>query len=295
MQEAIVVKQFPAAKSGHQIMVIQSGSTRAINVGFIRKDRQREAFIPGRLNFGSQRAGDTYQATLQSLKIPQVKKILEKYKTAQISTVTVLRETLACRAFDALSEVGFGGHFGDAFIGATHIKGKGPIKTAYLYENIEGLVPDGLWIVADSFCMGRNLYATMQSLLKKFKPAEVIFLAPVASRRAIEYVDQVLTKKQIPTTYIAWGALFGVDEVTKYDMPWGHPDTEVLDERDKRIFLKMYSKDICVGGDFGNNYYSPMVALQLYQDELKEHRVTPNIPTAAQIRSIYKLGEILIR
>jgi hypothetical protein len=206
-----------------------------------------------------------------------------------------LRETLSCQLGVALYSIGVPSHFGDAYIGATHIKGDGEIRTAYLYENTEGLIPDGLWIIGESFCLGRNLAETMKSLLSKFTPAEILFIAPLASKRAIDYVGGIIAEKHIPTTYVAWGGLFGVDEVTLYDMPWGHKDTVPEDERDKQTFLNIYGPNLCVGGDFGNNYYSPTIAKKLYEDQLKEHSIIPNIPTAQEIQQIYSRDEILIR
>lgn len=291
----VKVKNFPPSKYHQPIIILQSPHSRAINVGFLTKRKGGEKFIPGRLNFGPQREDDTYKATIESLKLPQITKLLKKYKPEKISTITVLRETLACRLGSALAAVGMQNHYGDAFIGATHIKGDGKIRTAYLYENTEGLTPDGLWIIAESFCIGRNLAATMNSLLSKFHPREILFIAPIASRRAINVVGGIIAKKHIPTTYVAWGGLFGVDEKTLYDMPWGHPDTEPLDLRDKNVFLSMYGSKLCVGGDFGNSYYSPILARKLYEEQLKEHHITPNLPTAKKILGVYRAGEILRR
>jgi hypothetical protein len=277
------------------IYSFSSPYTRAIQVGYIEKKRNKEQFVPGRLNLGVIRQKDTYKATKESLKIPEIQQILSKYKPENISTVTVLRETLGCRLGEALFETGIKTHFGDAYIGATHIKGDGDIRTAYLYENTEGLVPDGLWIIGESFCIGRNLAETMKSLLSKFAPAEILFIAPLASRRAINYVGGIIAEKKSPTSYVAWGGLFGVDEKTLYDMPWGHPDTEPFDERDRQTFLTMYGPALCVGGDFGNNYYSPAIAKRIYEEQLKEHHIIPKIPSVEEIRKIYKEGEILIR
>ncbi|KKP58573.1 MAG: hypothetical protein UR52_C0018G0008 [Candidatus Gottesmanbacteria bacterium GW2011_GWA1_34_13] len=292
MKSHITIKTFSPTKFSAPIIGFQSKHTRGINLGFIKKNRSDEKFIPARLNFGVTREKMTYQATLESLNLPQVKKILSKYSPNKISTVTVLRETLGCRIGEALDSVGIKNHYGDAFIGATHIKDKGPIRTAYLYENIEGLVNNGLWVIAESFCTGRNLFATLNSLLAKLNPKEILFIAPIASRRAIEYIDKVLHKHKVDATYITWGALFGVDDKTLYDMPWGHKDTEVIDERDRDVFIKMYDKTLCMGGDFGNNYFCPSLALTLYKKQLKEQNITPKIPTAKQIRKIYSKDEL---
>lgn len=290
-----VFKEFPPTPRGQKIFVFQSANTRAFNIGFIQKQSNHpDIFIPGRLLFGAKRGHITFQATVETLKIPHVLKTIKSYPEKQISTITVMRETLACRIFDALDEAGIENHFGDAFIGATHIKDKGPIKTAYLYENIEGLAPGGLWIVADSLCIGRNLYATLQSLFKKMRPQEIIFLSLLASRRAIHYIDGLLAKYDIPATYLTWGALFGVSEKNLYDMPWGHKDTEPLDMRDQKLYTDMYGDQICVGGDFGNNYYSPTVALELYDAQLEEHKVIPKIPTAQEVLKIYLENELFI-
>ena len=285
-------KQFPPSTHNQPIIVLQSAHSRALNVGYILKKNGEKHFVPCRLNFGYQREENTYKATLESLKIPSVSKILKKYKPKDISTVTVLRETLACRLGSALAGVGVRNHYGDAFIGATHIKGNGQIKTAYLYENTEGLTPNGLWIIGESFCIGRNLAATMKSLLSKFKPKEILFIAPIASRRGINLVGSIIAKKNIPTTFVSWGALFGVSEKTLYDMPWGHPDTEPLDVRDQKLFISMYGPDLCMGGDFGNNYYSPSLAQGLYLKQLKELSIKPIFPTVREILKLYEPDEV---
>ena len=76
-------------------------------------------------------------------------------------------------------------------------------------------------------------------------------------------------------------------------MPWGHTDTEPLDTRDQKTFIDIYGSQLCVGGDFGNNYYSPTIAKALYEDQLKEHAITPHIPTSEEIKNIYSSEEIL--
>lgn len=291
----IVVKQFPSSDHLHPIFVLQSPYSRAINVGYLEKKTGGVRFVPGRLNFGTQREHDTFEVTVQSLQIPTIRKILKRYKPEEISTITVLRETLSCQLGNALATVGIRQHFGDAFIGASHVKDDGPIRTAYLYENVEGLTNNGLWIIADSICVGRNLVATLESLLKKFKPKEILFICPIASRLGINNVGAVIAKYTIPTTFAVWGALFGVDKKTLYDMPWGHRDTEPLDKRDQDLVVSMYGTKLCMGGDFGNNYYCPVLARELYKKQLHDLHITPRIPSIKQVRSIYKNGELLIR
>ncbi len=288
-------KQFPPSSHDHPIIILQSPESRAINVGYLQKKKQQLQFIPGRLNFGAQREENTYTATVQSLALPAVKAILARHKPEHISTITVLRETLSCRIGVALAAVGINGHYGDAFIGASHVKDGGPIRTAYLYENIEGLTDKGLWIVADSICVGRNLIATMESLLKKFTPKEILFICPIASRLGIDGVGTVIVKKRIPTTFIAWGALFGVDKKTLYDMPWGHPDTEPLDARDHELMTSVYGTKLCMGGDFGNAYYCPPLAKKLYEEQLTSLGVTPVIPSVTSLLKTYSKKEFIIR
>lgn len=286
-------KEFPASSHNQPIYVHQSPASRAINVGYLKGKGSDVAFVPARLNFGVQRENFTYQATIESLQTEPIQKILKRFQPDTISTITVLRETLACHLGQALRESGITQHYGDAFIGATHIKGKGEIKTAYLYENTEGLVPNGLWILADSICIGRNTGATLNSLLKKYHPKEIIVLAPIASRRGINAVGIATAAASVPTIFVAWGALFGVDEKTLYDMPWGHKDTEPLDKRDQDLVVAMYGRKLCMGGDFGNDYYCPPVAKKLYEEQLKEHKITPRIPTVEEILKIYRKEELL--
>lgn len=272
------------------IILMQSASSRAINVGYL----QKSIFVPCRLNLGVSREKHTYQATIDSLKLPQVKKIIDRFNPNKISTITVLRETLACRLAQALTEVGMSAYFGDAFIGATHIKQSGKITTSYLYENIEGLHPKGLWVIADSICVGRNLVATMRSLLAKLHPKEILFICPIGSKLGIENVSKIIDRAKIPVTFVAWGALFGVSQKNWYDMPWGHPDTQALDLRDKQTFVNMYGEELCVGGDFGNDYYCPALAKKIYQQQLRKHNITPKIPTRQQILKIYNLDELMV-
>lgn len=286
---------FPPSAHDHTIFVLQSPESRAVTVGFIAKKNGKFSFIPGRLHFGTPRMVDTYKATVQSLAQPPIKRILKRFKPKSISTITVLRETLSCNLPLALNDVGINRHYGDAYIGASHIKDNGPIRTAYLYENTEGLTKNGLWIIADSICMGRNLVATLDSLLKKFTPKEILFVCPIASRIGINNVGAIIAKHKIPTTFIAWGALFGVDKKTLYDMPWGHPDTEPLDTRDQNFMVSIFGNKLCMGGDFGNAYYCPSLALDLYKDQLRNLSVKPTIPTVKQVLAVYKPGEILVR
>lgn len=291
---SVVHTLYPPTEQGNTIAVLQSPASRAINVGYLQKKPAGLEFIPGRLTFGAVRAAFTYQSTLESLQLPAVEKLLKRYQHEEISTITVMRETLACSIQQALAAVGITQYYGDAFIGATHIKGQGEIKTAYLYENAEGLTPTGLWIVLDSLCVGRNLRATLESLLAKYTPKELLFIAPIASRRAINLIDSLVAPKHIPTHFVTWGGLFGVAEANLYDMPWGHKDTEPLDRRDQQLFVRMFGPKLCMGGDFGNNYYGPVLARQLYEAQLKEHAITPDFPTAAEVQQIYANEEVLI-
>lgn len=238
---------------------------------------------------------DTYKGTVQSLSILPVRKILTTYRPGDISTITVLRETLACNLPLALSEVGITSYYGDAYIGATHVKDDGPIRTAYLYENTEGLTSGGLWVIADSICVGRNLVATLESLLRKHHPKEILFLCPIASRLGINNVGAVIASKKIPTTFVAWGALFGVDKKTLYNMPWGHTDTEPLDKRDQDLMVSVYGTKLCMGGDFGNNYYGPVLAKTLYEEQLKIHHIRPTMPSAKVVFRSYARSEFIVR
>ena len=291
MASLVVSRLFAPTNKGHQIIVLQSPESRALNVGSILVAKNKKIFTPGRLTLAHTREHLTYTTTVQSLQQPQVKKILARAKS--ISTITILRETLACRLGSALFEVGISRHYGDAFIGATHIKGDGDIKTAYLYENTEGLTPDGLWILADSICMGRNTSRAFSSLLAKFHPREILVLGPIASRRGINIISDVIATHAIPTTFVAWGALFGVDEKSLYDMPWGHKDTEPLYDRDQQFFLDMYGPKLCVGGDFGNDYYSPELAIDLYKTQLRDHSITPHIPSVSEALKVYTKKELV--
>lgn len=272
------------------IYLFQSKHSRALLVGYL----DHQTFIPGRLLYGGLREAYTYQATVETLSIDPIKALIQAHQPHTISTITVLRETLSCSLGKALWENGVKDHFGDAFIGATHVKSETGIKTAYLYENIEGLDPNGFWIIADSICMGRNLSETLKQLLSRFAPKGILLIAPLASRRGIETIGQICDQYKIPTTFVAWGGLIGVDEKTLYDMPWGHPDTEPLDTRDQELFVNIFGPKLCVGGDFGNNYYSPTLAKQLYEEQLKEHEITPTYPSIKELMSIYTNEELVV-
>ncbi|HCM82851.1 MAG: hypothetical protein UW22_C0028G0012 [Candidatus Gottesmanbacteria bacterium GW2011_GWB1_44_11c] len=290
------IKIFKETSSGNPIIGMQSKETRAINVGYIEKKGKTIKFIPGRLNLGQTREEDTAEATVQSLRLPQVKKILSSYDPDDISTVTLLRETIACQLPLALFKAGIARHHGDCFIGANHIKKAHSITTSYAYENIEGLNPHGLWIIADSVAAGRNLLSTLGSLLTKFRPEELLFLVPIGNRWGINRLSALVKKKKIKkTTFIVWGALFGLNPENKYDEPWGLPDCEPIDVRDQQTFIDMYGSDLCVGGDFGNDYYCPPLALKLYKEQLKQLSIVPRIPSVREIMKIYKKEELVIR
>lgn len=288
MDTGIQTKQLPPTSYNQPILLFQSKYSRALNVGYI----ENNTFIPGRLFFGPGRMADTVQAMEQIFSLSEFQKILKKFDPMELSTVTVIREALAYNLPQALFASGIKNYFGDAYVGATHKKGNGPITTEYGYENTEGLTPNGLWIIADSICMGRNLQATMHSLLARYTPKEIVFVCPIASRRGIEIIGKITAEKNIPTSFFAWGALYGVGE-NLYDMPWGHPDTEILDARDRDVFVDMYGPKLCVGGDFGNDYFSRTIAMQLYKDQLAEHSIAPKIPILQEIEKIYTPEEIL--
>lgn len=289
MKQLIQSEWFTPSTHGHEILVMQSPNSRAINVGYIKGSE----FIPGRLNLGAFRQKCTYQATIEAFQLPHIQEKLKYIDPETISTVTLLREALSHNLSGALYESGIKGHFGDAFIGVTHDKSGEEIKATYSYENTEGLAKDGFWIIADSICKGRNLIRTLESLLSQFHPKELLFLAPIASRQGIELVGNVLTRYDIPATFVAWGGLIGVDAKTGYDMPWGHPDTQALDPRDRQVFIDMYGEKLCMGGDFGNDFYCPPLALELYHEQLREHGITPHIPSVEEIKKIYLQEEIL--
>lgn len=305
------VANFAPAAYQQPIIVLQTPFTRALNLGFLEGDGRGLKFVPGRLNLGYQRGQDTYEGILESLRLLEVFEILLRHGPENISTLTILREALACRLPEALEEIGIEGHHGDAFIGAKLVKSrqrrdadpelvewvKGQrIKASYYYENLEGLKNGGLWIIADSICKGRTLTLVMERLLSRYHPSEILFIGPIASRIGINAVGEVIAKHAIPTTFVAWGALFGVDGKTQYDMPWGHRDTEVLDMRDRDLFVSIYGPDFCMGGDFGNNYFCPSLARRYYEEKLRAQNITPRIPSAEKILQIYTPSEeILIR
>ena len=272
------------------IILTQTPISRAINLGYIAKDK----FIPGRLSLGYTRQQHTFLATVESLNLPEIKKILKKYSQNKISTITLLREGLACNLGAALSEVGIKEYYGDVFIGVSHFKKKGEIKAKYFYENVEGLCEGGLWIIAESICKGRNLEKTLISLLKNHQPKEIIFICPIASSIGINKIIQLFKNRKIKVTFVAWGALFGVSEKNLYDMPWGHKDTEPKDSRDQKTFVNIYGELLCVAGDFGNNYYAPYVAEKVYKEQLLEHKISPKIPSVKEILKTYKKEEFLI-
>jgi hypothetical protein len=295
MTPILSIKSFTETSSDNPIIGFQSPHTRALNVGYIEKKRASMQFIPCRLNLGQTREEDTACATIQSLNLPQVKKILSFYKPDDISTITLLRETIACHLSRALSKAGITRHHGDCFIGANHIKTAHSIKTSYAYENIEGLNPHGLWVIADSVAAGRNLLSTLNSLLTKFRPKELLFIIPIGNRWGINQLGALIKKKHIKTTFIVWGALFGLNPENKYDEPWGLADCEPIDVRDQQTFIDIYGPNLCVGGDFGNDYYCPPLALKLYKEQLKQLSIVPRIPSVREIMKTYKKEELIIR
>lgn len=294
MGNHIKVYKFAPTETGFPIIGFQSPQTRALNVGYLAKTKTAINFIPCRLNLGSVRISHTYEATVQSLKLPQIQKILNKYPPNHISTITLLRETLACNLSQALYSAGMLKHYGDCYIGANHIKTKNSITTNYAYENVEGLKPNGLWILADSIAAGRNLIATLNSLLSKFKPKQIILIVPIGNRLGINRVARVLEKFHISAIFVVWGALFGLNPANLYDEPWGLSDCEPIDTRDRQTFIKMYSPSLCAGGDFGNDYYCPELALKLYHQQLKQLKIKPQIPSVKKILEIYKKVELVI-
>lgn len=291
----MLIKRFTPSAANFPIIGFQSRETRALTVGYLKEENTKYTFIPCRLNLGQIREEDTYKAAVQTLCLSEVKNILLKYKPTKISTITVLRETLACRLNMALSMVGVKEHFGDSYIGASHVKEKGRIKTSYLYENIEGLTPDGLWIIADSIAAGRNLRATLISLLSKFHPNELLIISPIANRWGINRLSKAILKYKVPVTFVVWGALFGLNPENRYDEPWGLSDCEPVDPRDQETFVKMYGPNLCVGGDFGNDYYSPSLALKIYKEQLRELKITPKIPSLKDLLKRYSIDEFVVR
>jgi hypothetical protein len=295
MATPLTVKVFAPTTSGHTIIGIQSPSTRALTVGFIRKTGKKETFIPCRLNFGTERQKDSFNATVESLSLPQIQKILKKYKPEHVSTVTILRETFACNLPIALTKAGFPNHYGDCFIGANHVKTKTSITTSYTYENTEGLYTKGLWLMADSIAEGRNLKATLTSLLSKYHPKEIILICPFANRLGVDNVSAIIKSFGVPVTFVVWGALFGLEPTMHYDEPWGLPECEPLDVRDRDMFVSIYGKTLCVGGDFGNDFFCPSLAMDLYRNQLKNQHITPKIPSMKEILNVYRKEELVIR
>lgn len=292
---AFVSRAFPPTMFQQPIIVLQTRESRAVNVGYIEKHGASLSFVPARLHLGNKRAEDTFAAAVQSLELAEVKSIIQKYAPPLISTITILRETLACNLGKALWTAGVREHYGDAFIGVTHATRQDITKSEYLYENIEGLSSDGLWILADSVCTGRNTGSTMSLLLAKSRPKEILILAPAASRVGINAVSEVTSKYNILTTFVTWGALFGVSETkSTCDMPWGHKDTEPLDYRDQKLMVQIYGPNVCSAGDSGNNYFCPQVAKKVYEGQLTKHGVTPKIPSGEDVMQIYKEDEIKI-
>jgi hypothetical protein len=290
----MTVRVFSPTTSGHTIIGIQSPSTRALTVGFFQKTGKTIDFIPCRLNFGSERQADCFTATVESLLLPHIQKILKKYKPEHISTVTILRETFACNLPIALSKAGIPMHYGDCFIGANHIKTGTSITTSYTYENVEGLYTEGLWVMADSIAEGRNLKATLTSLLSKYHPKEIILICPFANRLGVNNVSAIIKSFGIPVTFVVWGALFGLEPTMHYDEPWGLPDCEPLDNRDRDTFVSIYGKTLCVGGDFGNDFFCPSLAMDLYNNQLKKQHIIPKIPSVKKILSIYRKNEFVV-
>lgn len=287
--------EFPPTTSGHPIVGFQSPQTRALTVGYLKKTDGKTLFVPCREHLGALREDDTFAATVQSLQLPPIQKILRSYDPSTISTITLLRETVACRLSSALFYAGIPTHYGDCFIGANHIKTKTSITTSYAYENTEGLCEDGCWVIADSIAAGRNLLATLQSLLGKYHPKELLFIVPIGNRWGINEVSRLVKKYGVKATFVVWGALFGLNPENRYDEPWGLPDCEPIDGRDQKTFISMYGKHLCVGGDFGNDYYCPALAKKLYAQQLIDLHITPRIPSAKEIKAIYTSKEIVIR
>lgn len=291
----ILYHEFSPSFSGYPIIGFQSKETRALTVGYIERHKEGERFVPCREHLGALREEDAYRATIQSLTIPSIQTLIRQYGPEEISTVTLLRETVACHLSSALFEAGISEHFGDCFIGANHIKTETSITTSYAYENTEGLRQDGCWIIADSIAAGRNLIATLHSLLGHYHPKELLFIVPIGNRWGINEVDRVVTSYHVRATFVVWGALFGLNPENHYDEPWGLPDCEPIDTRDQDTFVSMYGKQLCVGGDFGNDYYCPPLARDLYHRQLSALHITPAIPSADAIRKIYAPDEIITR
>lgn len=290
MDSKIKIVSFPPTTSGFPIIGFQSPETRALTVGMIKKN----TFVPCRVILGGVRQQLTYTATIQTLQMDVIQKIIALFKPNDISTITLLRETIACNLPLALYDAGITDHYGDCYIGANHVKTKDSITTNYSYENVEGLNPDGLWILADSIAEGRNLIATLTSLLTKFTPKHIILICPIANRLGINKVADVLKKFNVDATFVVWGALFGLEPTMHYDEPWGLSDCEPIDPRDQQTFIGMYAKTLCVGGDFGNDFFCPPLAMKLYETQLKEQNIKPNIPSVDAILKTYSKDELVI-
>lgn len=291
----IFYKEFSPTLNEYPIVGIQSPQTRSVNVGYIEKNKNKSTFIPCRLNLGGFREQMVLEATIQSLSLPYISKIISKYDSNKISTITILREALACHLSIALSLAGINNHFGDCFVGANHIKKANSITTSYKYENKEGLNKEGLWIIADSVAAGRNLVATLKSLLSQYQPNELLFIIPTGNRWGINKISQLVAKYKIKSTFLVWGALFGLNPVNRYDEPWGLHDCEPIDVRDQKTFVDMYGPNLCVGGDFGNDFYCVSSALKLYKDQLKELKIIPKIPKVKDLLKTYNESEFAVR
>ncbi|OGK10134.1 hypothetical protein A2767_05200 [Candidatus Roizmanbacteria bacterium RIFCSPHIGHO2_01_FULL_35_10] len=291
----ILVKEFAPTVNNFPIIGIQSPETRSLNVGYIEKQGRRSSFIPCRLNLGGFCETMAEAATIQSLNTPLIKKIITQYNPSEISTITILREAAACHLSTALYQVGVNNYYSDCFIGATHVKKANLITASYQYENKEGLCKGGFWIIADSIAAGRNLTVTLKSLLPKYQPKEILFLVPIGNRWGINRLSQLLNKHKIKATFLVWGALFGLNPENRYDEPWGLPDCEPIDYRDQQTFISIYGPDLCVGGDFGNDFYCVYLALELYKEQLKKLKIKPKIPSLEQVLKIYKPDELIVK
>jgi len=291
----IFYKEFSPTIDGYPIVGLQSPQTRTLNVGYIEKTKNKSSFIPCRLNLGGFREQMTQEATIQSLSLPYIFKIISKYNSNRISTITILREGLACHLSTALLHAGINSHFGDCFVGVNHVKKPNSITASYKYENKEGLSKEGLWIIADSVAAGRNMVATLRSLLSQCRPNELLFIIPIGNRWGINKISQLVAKYKLKSTFLIWGALFGLNPVNRYDEPWGLPDCEPIDVRDQKTFVDMYGPRLCVGGDFGNDFYCVSFALKLYKDQLKEIKIIPKIPKVKDLLKTYKKSEFIIK
>lgn len=291
-----MVREFVPDKFGHPIFGFQCAHTRALTVGFIQTiSKEKAQFIPCRLHLGAPRMEDAFEAVVETLRLPKAQSILSEFDPSEISTVTLLRETLALNLPVALSRAGVRSHYGDCFIGANHMKEQGKITTSYTYENVEGLNPKGLWVLSDSIAAGRNLITTLTSLLTKFTPSEILAIVPIGNRWGINQIGKILWQFGIKTTFFVWGALFGLNPENRYDEPWGLPDAEPIDDRDQKTFISMYSPNLCVGGDFGNDFYCPPLARKLYDQQIESLEIVPKIPTVKKILDTYKKEELLFR